>query len=135
MIILKHNADQTKLLLQTISRRLSSRKNCKKLEYIVCIGMENTEDIHQINLVEYGNMSDVILFYPEREVFPDTHHRRSTDLIDIVSCVIMTKFKDTVFSYVDNLGKIHFIEGSLVPGIYKYILSTTKKRRKWVRIK
>lgn len=97
--------------------------------------MEFDDIEHQKSLAEYNDVSDVIMFYPEREVFPDTHHRRSTDLIDIVSCVIMTKFKDTVFSYVDNLGKIHFNEGSVVPGVYKYILSATKKRRKWVRIK
>ena len=39
------------------------------------------------------------------------------------------------FLDVDNLGKIHFNIGSVVPGVYKYILSATKKRRKWVRIK
>ena len=126
---------QTVKLLRAISKRLSSRKSCKRIEYIVCIGMEADDIEHQKSLAEYNDVSDVIMFYPEREVFPDTHHRRSTDLIDIVSCVIMTKFKDTVFSYVDNLGKIHFNEGSVVPGVYKYILSATKKRRKWVRIK
>ena len=126
---------QTKQLLQAISKRLSSRKNCKQLEYVVCIGMDTDIIEHQKHLAEYSDISDIIMFYPEREVFPDTHHRRSTDLIDVVSCIIMTKFKDTVFSYVDNLGKIHFNEGSVIPGVYKYILSTTKKRRKWVRVK
>ena len=126
---------QTKQLLQAISKRLSSRKNCRRIEYVVCIGVEADDIEHQKSLVEYNDVSDIIMFYPEREVFPDTHHRRSTDLIDIVSCIIMTKFKDTVFSYVDNLGKIHFNTGSVVPGVYKYILSATKKRRKWVRIK
>ena len=122
-------------LLRSISRRLSSRKNCKRIEYIVCVGMTNDEVGNQKRIQEYGDVSDIILFFPEREVFPDTHHRRSTDLIDIVSCIIMTKFKDTIFSYVDNLGQIHFVKGSLVPGVYKYILSNTKKRRKWVRVK
>ena len=122
-------------LLRAISKRLSSRKNCKRIEYIVCIGMTNDEVGNQKRIQEYGDVSDIILFFPEREVFPDTHHRRSTDLIDIVSCIIMTKFKDTIFSYVDNLGQIHFVKGSLVPGVYKYILSNTKKRRKWVRVK
>ena len=126
---------QTKQLLQAISKRLSSRKNCKQLEYVVCIGMDTDIIEHQKHLAEYNDISDIIMFYPEREVFPDTHHRRSTDLIDVVSCIIMTKFKDTVFSYVDNLGKIHFHQGSVVPGVYKYVLSTTKKRRKWFKVK
>ena len=132
---MRKDAKQTKQLLQAISKRLSSRKNCRRIEYVVCIGVEADDIEHQKSLVEYNDVSDIIMFYPEREVFPDTHHRRSTDLIDIVSCIIMTKFKDTVFSYVDNLGKIHFNTGSVVPGVYKYILSATKKRRKWVRIK
>ena len=132
---MRKDAKQTKQLLQAISKRLSSRKNCRRIEYVVCIGVEADCIEHQKSLVEYNDVSDIIMFYPEREVFPDTHHRRSTDLIDIVSCIIMTKFKDTVFSYVDNLGKIHFNTGSVVPGVYKYILSATKKRRKWVRIK
>jgi hypothetical protein len=127
---------QTVELLRAIAKRLSSRKSCKRIEYIVCIGMIDDSIEHQKSIAEYsGGIGDVILFFPEREVFPDTHHRRSTDLIDIVSCVIMTKFKNTVFSYVDNIGQIHYQEGSVVPGIYKYILSTTKKRRKWVRVK
>lgn len=129
------NGKLTASLLRAISKRLSSRKNCKQLEYIVCIGMTNDEVGQQKRIQEYGDVSDIILFFPEREVFPDTHHRRSTDLIDIVSCVIMTRFKDTIFSYVDNLGQIHFQKGSVVPGVYKYILSITKKRRKWVRVK
>lgn len=126
---------QTKQLLQAISKRLSSRRSCRRIEYIVCIGTTYDEPDHQRSLSDYGDVHDIIMFYPEREVFPDTHHRRSTDLIDIVSCIIMTKFKNNIFSYVDNLGKIHFIDGSLVPGVYKYILSTTKKRRKWTRVK
>ncbi len=126
---------QTKQLLQAISKRLSSRKSCRRIEYTVCIGTTYDEPDHQRSLSDYDDVHDIIMFYPEREVFPDTHHRRSTDLIDIVSCIIMTKFKNNIFSYVDNLGKIHFVDGSLVPGVYKYILSVTKKRRKWVRIK
>ena len=110
------NGKLTASLLRAISKRLSSRKNCKQLEYIVCIGMTNDEVGKQKRIQEYGDVSDIILFFPEREVFPDTHHRRSTDLIDIVSCVIMTRFKDTIFSYVDNLGQIHFQKGSVVPG-------------------
>ena len=129
-------AELTTKLLYTISRRLSSKKNCRRIEYIVCIGMTCDSEVgHQRRIQEYSDVSDVIMFFPEREVFPDKHHRRSTDLIDIVSCVITTKFKDTIFSYVDNMGQIHFQKGSVVPGVYKYILSNTKKRRKWVRIK
>lgn len=125
----------TMQLLRAISKRLSSRKNCKRIEYVVCIGVEYDVPNQQKRIQEYSNADDIILFYPEREVFPDTHHRRSTDLIDIVSCVIMTQFKNTAFSYVDNIGQIHFNKGSIVPGVYKYILSATKKRRKWVRVK
>lgn len=132
---MKTAGERTIELLLTISKRLSSRKNCRQVEYLVCIGMNDDSVGRQRRIQEYGDISDIILFFPEREVFPDKHHRRSTDLIDIVSCVIMTKFKDTIFSYVDNIGQIHFNKGSVVPGVYKYILSTTKKRRKWVRVK
>ena len=129
------SGELTTKLLRAISKRLSSRKNCRRIEYIICVGMQYDEIDQPSRINEYSDVSDLIMFYPEREVFPDTHHRRSTDLIDIVSCIIMTKFKDTIFSYVDNLGQIHFVKGSLVPGVYKYILSNTKKRRKWVRVK
>lgn len=129
------SGELTTKLLRAISKRLSSRKNCRRIEYIICVGMQYDEIDQPSRIKEYSDVSDLIMFYPEREVFPDTHHRRSTDLIDIVSCIIMTKFKDTIFSYVDNLGQIHFVKGSLVPGVYKYILSNTKKRRKWVRVK
>ena len=133
---MKSSGELTVKLLQSISKRLSSRKNCRRIEYVVCIGMTCDSEVgHQRRMQEYSDVSDVILFFPEREVFPDKHHRRSTDLIDIVSCVITTKFKDTIFAYVDNIGQIHFQKGSVVPGVYKYILSSTKKRRKWVRIK
>ena len=125
----------TMQLLRAISRRLSSRKNCKQIEYIVCIGMIYDDPSSQYNTKHTGDVSDIITFYPEREVYPDAHHRQSTDLIDIVSCVIMTKFKDTVFAYVDNIGQIHFNKGTLVPGVYQYVLSKTKKRRKWFRVK
>lgn len=133
--MLRVDSALTVSLLRAISKRLSSRKNCRQIEYVVCIGTRYDAVDHQKRLSEYGDVSDIIMFFPEREVYPDTHHRRSTDLIDIVSCVIMTKFKDTIFAYVDNIGQIHFNKDTLVPGVYKYMLSVTKKRRKWTRIK
>lgn len=125
--------DLTVQFLRAISERLSGRASCRQIEYTVCIGMmDNTK--HQMNISEMNDISNKVFFYPERSVYPDRYHRQKTDLRDIVNHIMKSQFADTIFDHEDEYNDACFKPGSLVPGIYKYILSFDKKRRQWIRV-
>lgn len=127
---------QTTQFLRAISDRLSGRSSCRQVEYTVCIGMLDISEHleHQVNLSELGDISNKVFFYPERFVFPDRYHRQKTDMRGVVNHIMKTQFADTVFDYEDEYNDACFKKGSLVPGVYKYVLSFDKKRRQWIRI-
>lgn len=124
--------DYTVEFLHAIAQRLSSRESCRKIEYLVYIGILPTDKIVQYSLSDYSDVSNRVYFYPERTVFPDTHHRQHTDLTDIVCHVMRNKFLDTVYDHTDQYGHACFKDGSLTPGVYQYVLSFDRKRRQWV---
>lgn len=126
--------DYTVEFLRAISDRLSGRKNCRKIEYTVCIGMDDDSVDRQLHLSDTEDMSNKVYFYPERVVYPDRFHRQKSDLTEIVYHILKTRFKDTVYD-CDQFDRPCFKQGSLTPGIYKYILSFDKRRRQWVRVK
>lgn len=119
--------DYTVEFLRAIAERLSSRESCRRLEYIVNIGCCD-------NPIIPVDATTVVKFYPERSVYPDIHHRHKTDLKDVVDHVMRAKFYDTVYDTDDEYGRARFIEGTLTPGVYKYVLSFDKKRRQWVKL-
>lgn len=61
--LLKTAGERTIELLLAISKRLSSRKNCRQVEYLVCIGMNDDSVGRQRRIQEYGDVSDIILFF------------------------------------------------------------------------
>ena len=132
---MQKDCELTTLFLRAISDRLSGRKDCKWLEYVVCIGMNDNTVEHQMNITEYGDISNKVFFYPERTVYLDRHHKQPSDLRDIVVLILEKYFKDTILDDVDECRQACFKEGSLVRGIYKYELSVNKRQRHWVRIK
>lgn len=131
----KTASELTVEFLRAIAQRLSGRSSCKQIEYVVCIGMDDDTVSRQMSLADVESTHNKVFFYPERLVFPDTHHRQKSDLTDVVKHVMKEQFADTVFDHEDQFGKVCFRDGSLVPGIYQYVLSFDKKRRTWIRIK
>lgn len=125
--------DYTAEFLRSIAERLSSRQSCRKIEYDVFIGVSPNVFGRQFSMSEL-DPSNKVFFYPERTVYPDTHHRQRTDLQNVVNHVMRTKFKDTVYDHDDEYGQACFKADSLTPGEYKYILSFDKKRRQWVKV-
>lgn len=133
--------DYTVEFLKSIADRLASRVDCKQVEYIVAIG----EPLIYFSVIGKSLSSDELILNrvssgevrmkPQIDVYPDTHHRKSTDKCSILDYVLITKFYDTCYDGIDECGHARFREGSLTPGVYKYRLSVDKKRRKWSRIK
>lgn len=112
--------DYTVEFLRAISNRLSSRQSCRQVEYTVVISIEPC---------------NIVVFEPNVEVFPDTHHRQHTDLRSVVSHIMRTQFGSTVYDQDDEYGQPRYKSGSLTPGTYKYVLSFDRKRRQWTRIR
>lgn len=126
--------DYTEEFLRCISDHLSSRKSCRKVEYVVAIGMMYDDSEYQMTLADLDEgIHDKIFFSPPRFVFPDKFHRSKGDYQNIVNHVIKSHFHDTIFDREDSCKDCRFKEGSLSPGIYKYKNSFNSKRRKWIR--
>lgn len=108
--------DYTEAVLKAISDRLSSRDDCKGVEYVVDI------------------RDDWLTMIPTKNVYPDTHHRKDTDLEDIIYFILRTQFSDTVLAGVDVYGRCKYVSNTLTPGLYQYQLSFDQKRRRWTKI-
>lgn len=126
------NKNLTSELLQCISAHLSSRKDCRKLEYIVYIGIVDDEHERQLTLGELDNIADKVFFYPKRYVYPDRFHRKKSDEIDIIAHVIKEHFPEL---YVcEDFNSVVVNSALLTPGKYQYILSFDEKKRQWIRV-
>ena len=97
-------AEITKLFLQRISNRLSSRDDCRGIEYKV--------RIHD-NFVEMD---------PRIEIFPTRYRRKPEDRVTIVEFVTVS---------LKNEG---YNLDYLVKGEYIYQNSVTNKSRRWVKL-
>lgn len=129
----KTSSETTVEFLHSISNHLSGRKSCRGIEYVVCIGMDDDSQLRQLDLADVSTRENKIFFYPDRFVFPDTFHRQQSDKKDIITHVLIEHF-DNIFAGYDYTRPC-FKVGSLIPGVYKYVLSFDKKRRQWVRVK
>ena len=112
---LSENSRNTCNLLRCISSRLSSRTDCRGIEYEVTIF-----DDMSLNVV------------PNVLIFPNTHRRRPCDTISITQYAILSCLSPvSIYSYPD---KVVLSKHCLVPGKYVFKLSADKLNRKWINM-
>lgn len=97
----------TKSILSHIAKHLSTRTQCRNIEYTV--HMENCES------------GPIIWMIPRINVFPNTHKRREIDEESVITHVL--KYHVQIRP-----------DSEVVPGTYVYKLSSTGKRRRWEKI-
>lgn len=134
--------DKTLKLLYALSGRLSGRSDCKQVEYVVAIGITdkdildkygfNTEDLLD-GMNAPADYEQILRFSPARLVFPNNHMRKERDKMSILYHVINRYFGD-ILQGSDDYGNISVYPDSLSSGVYKYILSVDRRRRKWQRV-
>ena len=98
------NGKITEQFLKSISQRLASREDCKDLTYTVSIK-------------DAGIYMDPII-----HVYPDCHHRKDVDKIDVLSFILFTKFPG--LDWAERADRF-------VKGTYKYGLIDNEKKRRW----
>lgn len=109
----------TKNVLKCISFHLSSRKDCKDIEYIITIS-KSCQD------------TDVIKMSPYITVFPDIHNRKNSDKRGVAYHVIFNHFPEI---FIDaNFAIVRIQKHSLVYGTYIYKKFKFTNRRKWRKI-
>ena len=104
----------TEDFLTTISKRLSSRSDCKNVMYVVRI--EN----NKVNM------------YPDVYVYRSKHNRRPEDRMSIL-CYVQNVVKGLHVN-LDVDGGIVIDDVNLKDGEYIYQSSFDNKRRKWRRL-
>lgn len=117
-VTFKHNF--TEDLLYGLSRRLSSRKDCKDYEYKVCI--------------ETNTAGQVVSLEPSILVYPDRYHRQGHDRLEALEYVMRNYVDDTVGIKHISQNELLIFGNGFVDGIYLYKFSVDKKRRKWFKI-
>ena len=116
MIADRESSKLTDKLLKLISNHLSSRSECRGLEYIVTIG------------------DDRILFEPFTVfVFPNRYRRCERDKSPVTHHVIFNHMPELNLRKTE-LGDYILDTSKLVKGRYKYQKSFNSNRRRWVRI-
>lgn len=109
----------TRDVLKSISYHLSSREDCKDVEYVVSIEPDDSG-------------KDAIIVTPYITVFPDIHNRKESDRRGVAYHVIYNHFSE-IFS--DSISKIvHVKRDTLVTGRYVYRKYKLTNRRRWVKI-
>ena len=111
---------QTKQVLQTISRHLSSREDCRDIEYSVTI---HNDPITGHDIVEVS---------PYITVFPTTFQRKDTDRRSIAYHVMAYHFPELLQQ--SSTSVVYVIPGTLVHGTYIYKKYRLTSRRKWRKI-
>lgn len=112
------NSQRTKKFLQLVAQRLSSRSDCKKVEFIIDIGVTK---------------SNCIIFTPDVYVYTDKYHRSDKDYSRITD-FILYKYFETFIKGRDEFGNLIIDTVWFSHGIYKYQLSTNGKKRRWIRL-
>lgn len=124
----KTQTDNTLELLNSISRHLSGRKDCKGVEYRVRLCTEdanNPYSKYQLSEVE---------FTPEVKVFPSTKCRAEYQKEPILYH-ILTRHYPHWFEGMRPSGNCAISSNTIIPGIYIYRVSANKKYRRWERIR
>lgn len=109
------NARTTQDFLSCIASHLSSREDCKGVEYVV-------------NIKE-GN---VVTFEPNGiKLFPNRYRRSERDRVSVIFHVAQYHFPELVIDVTNT--EIHVDTSKLVLGRYLYQYSMDHKRRRWIR--
>ena len=98
----------TKQLLLSISKRLSSRKDCRRVEYEV--------------VIDEGGVT----LNPDVMVYRNRYHRSECDKVPVSELAMSNLIYDSLAPLLLQY---------LVPGRYVYRLSVDGNRRKWLRIR
>lgn len=122
---------RTQAFLRMIARRLSGRDDCKKMQYVIGIGLPTDPELLK-SLPEGETVDDHIFFKPDVHVYKDTYHRSGKDLYKIADLIITKYFPDLVMGR-DAYGYLKVDTTKLTKGIYEYQMSVDGKRRRWVR--
>lgn len=110
----------TRDILNSVSKHLAGRKDCKGINYTVTIGTETVEDC--------------MIFEPVRiRVFPNRYKRQESDKVSVISHVMQEHFPD-LYQGPDGMFNVKVDTSKLVKGTYVYESSVDNKRRRWVRI-
>lgn len=112
-----NESKNTEKLLKTMSSRLSSRDDCKNIEY-------------KVNIKTEGKFTH-ISFHPVRYVYPSIHERKKSDIRIIEYHVIVNYFRDIQANVSDS--GIVTQSNVFVDGEYIYKSSVDGRRRKWAR--
>ena len=125
-----NNSIRTQQFLRHVSRRLSGREDCKKVEFMIGIGYR----FPGANMITSPHILDdkYIFFHPNIDVYKDKHHRKEVDLNGIVDHTIYKFYPDLILGY-DLFGSIIVDTSKFIRGVYQYQLSVDGKRRRWVR--
>jgi len=107
----------TSLLLRAMSRRLSSRKDCKQQIYWVTI-----------------SITGEIEFKPYTYVFPDTHHRVSPAKLGIVEFTLTRPEFERLHPRKNKDGRMFVDHDAVVPGEYVYDYVGEIKSRRWMTV-
>lgn len=104
---IQNNTMFTEEFLRCISAHLSSREECKQLEFVAII-----DDSLHVKLLPQDYL-----------IFPSRHKKKEINKIAVTEHVTHEHFENQVYSDIF----------SLVPGEYIYKLSVNKKQRRWQR--
>ncbi len=109
----------TEMFLRLIAQHLSSRQDCRGIEYTVTIGNEYWDDI--------------VLMDPPKHVYPDKHRRSSADLRPVTEHVLKYHMPELYLPTEDSCN-LFIDKDKIVPGVYMYQLSVDKKKRRWIKV-
>lgn len=112
MQIAKAASDRTNLLMNLLSKRLSSRDDCKGQQYVLKI--TSCESCQSVS------------FEPNVLVYPNTYKRNQSDKLPVLIYILNRYFKDFVIRYED---KIIIKSATFVDGNYSYTQWIFKNRR------
>lgn len=123
--------------LHMISSHLSGRADCRKLEYIVAIGVDDARIPRQLSLEDSDKIdhANYVYMYPEVLVFPGARNRNKNLKLSIVDHIIKSHMTEELYNGVDPFGRIKVETSKMVQGVYKYQISYSGRKRRWIRMK
>ena len=113
----------TLMLLRSISDHLSSRKDCRGVEYEVDVSVN--KDDQGVDFIEFS-------MNPITYVYPDPKRRKSEDKVSVLYHVLTQHFQ-ILLQEIDLDGNIKVQPSRIIPGKYIYRLSVNGKQRRWCK--
>ena len=105
----------TEHFLRLIAQHLSSRVDCKGIEYVV-------------------KMGDDVCMCPPKYVYTDRHHRSCADSKPVAEHVLRYHMPEIFIKKSINNMEVLVDKDKIIPGTYKYQMSFDKKKRRWIKI-